>query len=343
MAPDDLQAVRQGPRPHRSDVRSAWIVSVQSLTWTLISGSSVVAVGLSGRSVVLVAFGAIGLVDAIGSAALAYHFRHGLRHEELSHRLERLAHRIVILGLLLVGFGAVVGGGVRLMNDQIRESSAIGTGLAALSLFVLAGLSKRKRSLAARVSSRALLGDSHLSAVGAMQAGVALAGSATTRLGWHWADPTAAIVLGSVAMAVSLQTWRAETGTRRLRSRSPFVRGAFGALSMIAVTDALFGEDLILIGFLIVGPACAAASIQPRATAAAGTSAVALAIGLGLPDHIWLTGEHLIWIATVALVAVVTTAVVVNVAPLLPAAKKRVIDRSPTARPGDPFADHGAC
>src|SRR5437764_14139167 len=56
-------------------------------------------------------------------------------------------------------FGAFAGGGIGLMTGHIRESSATGTGLAALSLVVLAGLSKRKRSLAARVTSRALLGE----------------------------------------------------------------------------------------------------------------------------------------------------------------------------------------
>jgi len=84
-------------------VRSAWHVSVQSVVWTIASGSGAVAVGLGGGSVALVAFGAIGFVDGVGSAALAYHFRRGLRNEELSHRLERVVHRIVLLGLLLVG------------------------------------------------------------------------------------------------------------------------------------------------------------------------------------------------------------------------------------------------
>jgi divalent metal cation (Fe/Co/Zn/Cd) transporter len=238
MPQDDPQALRRAALPHRGDVRSAWMVSVQSVVWTIASGLAAVAIGVGGGSVALVAFGSVGFVDAVGSAALAYHFRRGLRHETLSHRLERVAHRIVLLGLLLVGFGAVLGGGVGLMNGSVGESSAGATGLTALSLVVLAGLSSRKRLLARRVTSRALLGDSRLSAVGAAQAGVTLLGSATTRIGWHWADPAAAMVLGCVAMAAGLRSWRREIQIRRALRRSALVWAALGADSVIALIDA---------------------------------------------------------------------------------------------------------
>jgi divalent metal cation (Fe/Co/Zn/Cd) transporter len=190
---------------NRNPVRSAWLVSFVSVVWTV--GASIVAIGLgaTGNSAVLVAFGAIGFVDALGSVALVYHFRHALRHDELSERLEQIAHRVVVTGLFVVGAGAVIVGIVRLLTGSVGESTNAGTALAAISLVALVALSARKQHLARRVGSDALLADGRLSGVGAMQAGVTLFGTAAARgLGWDWADALAASVVGFVAIGVAI-------------------------------------------------------------------------------------------------------------------------------------------
>jgi divalent metal cation (Fe/Co/Zn/Cd) transporter len=195
-------------KPERSDLRSAWIVSAISATWTVLSGAAAVGIGVTTSSAVLVAFGAVGFVDALGSATLVYHFRHALRHDQLSDRLEHIAHRVVIIGLFAVGAGAVVLGGVRLASGEATDSTIAGAVLAALSLVVLVVLSAKKRAIAARVASPALRSDGHLSAIGATQAGVTLVGSLTTAIGWHWADPVAAMVVGVVTIGIGVQSLR---------------------------------------------------------------------------------------------------------------------------------------
>lgn len=191
-------------------MEAAWLVSVQSVVWTAVASSLAVVLGVAGHTVVLIALGAIGYIDGIGSVALAYHFHHARRHDALSERLERLAHRIVVVGLLSVGLGTIGVSLGRLITGTSGDASIAGTALAASSLVVLTGLAARKRSLARRVSSGALLTDSHLSGVGALQAGVALAGAATTRwFGWHWADAAAALVVGAVAVILAISTLRA--------------------------------------------------------------------------------------------------------------------------------------
>jgi divalent metal cation (Fe/Co/Zn/Cd) transporter len=198
-------------RPHRSHVNAALRISVQSALWTIASSSVAVWLGIHSHIAVLVAFGAIGFVDAVGSITLVYYFRHGLRHDGLSENLERLAHRVVLVGLLLVGCAAIAGGAARLATDQSSGSSGAGVVLAAASLVALLFLSGRKRSIARQVSSNALLSDGHLSAIGAMQAVVTLAGTAITRwLDWSWADAAATIVVGGVAVALAVTTWNAE-------------------------------------------------------------------------------------------------------------------------------------
>jgi divalent metal cation (Fe/Co/Zn/Cd) transporter len=196
-------------------VRAAWMISLQSVVWTVLASSLAIALGITGDSAVLVAFGAIGFVDVLGSIALVYHFRHALKHDEMSERLERLAHRVVLIGLFVVGGGAVVLGCARLVAGSAGGSSDAGTALAAISLVALVALSARKQILGRRVGSNALVADGRLSGVGAMQAAVTLFGTAAARgLHWDWADAVAATLVGLVAIGVAIatrQTQKAET------------------------------------------------------------------------------------------------------------------------------------
>jgi divalent metal cation (Fe/Co/Zn/Cd) transporter len=197
-------------------VNGALLVSIQSAIWTIVASTAAVGLGLRSHTAVLVAFGAIGFVDAVGSMALVYHFRHALRHDRMSDRLEKRAHRIVLVGLLMVGSAAIVGGLTRLAMGRSSEASNAGVALAAASFIVLTVLSARKRSIARLVSSNALRSDGHLSAIGAMQAAVTLAGTAATRwVGWRWADAAATTVVGCVAATLAVATWSVDARQRR--------------------------------------------------------------------------------------------------------------------------------
>jgi divalent metal cation (Fe/Co/Zn/Cd) transporter len=192
------------------------LVSLQSVIWTVLASSVAIGLGIANESAVLCAFGAIGVVDALGSVALVYHFRHTLHHDVVSERLEQIAHRVVIAGLLAVGTTAVVVAAIRLASGTEGGSSDAGTALAGISLVVLGGLSLRKQSLAKRVGSPALLSDGHLSGVGAMQAGVTLFGTAALLwFGWTWADALAAGIVGLVAISVAITSIRAARSTKQ--------------------------------------------------------------------------------------------------------------------------------
>src|SRR5882672_6461764 len=134
-------------RPAPSPTEAAWRVSVQSVVWTACASSAAIVLGLVGHTFVLVALGAIGLVDGVGSVALTYHFHHARRHDILSERLELMAHRIVVGGLSVVGLGAIVVSVVRLILGSSGDASVAGTALAAVSVVVLAALSRRKRTI----------------------------------------------------------------------------------------------------------------------------------------------------------------------------------------------------
>jgi divalent metal cation (Fe/Co/Zn/Cd) transporter len=199
------------PTPDTFDTetaRAARHVSEVSVVWTVVASTVAIALGAVSGSAVLTAFGAIGIVDAIGSVALVHHFRHALRTEELSDRFERRAHYIVLAGLGIIGVTTIVASALVLVTDASAGTSSAGAVVAAVSLVALAALSVRKQWVARRVGSRALLADGQLSAIGALQAAVALAGLAAAEwLGWKWADPVAAIAVGVVAVTLAILSW----------------------------------------------------------------------------------------------------------------------------------------
>ena len=191
-------------------MEAAWRISIFSVAWTVAAGSAAIALGIAQEVAVLVAIGSVGLVDAIGSAALAYHFHHGLQHDALADHLERLAHRVVIIGLVAAGAGAVVLGGVRLLGGHSARSSVLATALTAVSLLVLVILARVKRRLAALVGSTALRSDGNLSAAGAAQSAVAILGVLATSAGRWWADPVATVAVGVLTVAIGVRAGRGE-------------------------------------------------------------------------------------------------------------------------------------
>jgi divalent metal cation (Fe/Co/Zn/Cd) transporter len=184
--------------------RSAYRVSLASVVFSLIASTLAIAIGV-GSSIVLVAFGAIGFVDAFGSVALTYHFRHALHHEAISERFERFAHRAVRIGLTVVGVATVAVSVVRLAMADSSSPPAGGGALAAVSLVVLALLSSQKRRLGREIESKALLADGRVSGIGSIQAGIALAGLVASRaFDIAWADAAAALGVGAAAVLVAV-------------------------------------------------------------------------------------------------------------------------------------------
>ena len=77
------------------DLRGGLRVSQVSIIWTVVTSSAAITLGITTPSLVLVAFGLTGLLDAAGSIALVVHFRHALRHDVVSAKHERVALQIV--------------------------------------------------------------------------------------------------------------------------------------------------------------------------------------------------------------------------------------------------------
>jgi divalent metal cation (Fe/Co/Zn/Cd) transporter len=197
----DFELEGKAPGHLRDGVR----VSTVSIGWTVVSSTTSVALGLAAGSLVLVAFGLVGILDVVGSVALFVHFRHALRHDAFSERHERLALRIVTIGLLVVGAYTAIESVRRLVGHELTRPVPAGVALAAVSAGALGALFVAKRRIAGRIPSRALLADGWLSATGCLLAVVTVGGTGlTSAFDLRWADPLAALAIGCVAMVMAV-------------------------------------------------------------------------------------------------------------------------------------------
>ncbi len=192
-------------------LQAAYRISMASLLWTLVVGGTAIGSGATANSLVLVVFGAIALLDAVGSGVLIVHFRHAMRHESISARHERFALRVVTIGMALVGAATIADSADKLASHGASHPPDLGIALAAASVVTLSALSVVKRRIAPRIPSRALFADGWVSGVGAALALVTLVGTALEAgVGWWWLDPGAALVLGTAALPLSVALGRGE-------------------------------------------------------------------------------------------------------------------------------------
>lgn len=84
--------------------------------------------------------------------------------------------------------------------------------------------------------------------------------------------------------------------------------GAVAWCSAIFVADVLTGRHAVLIGLLVVGPACVLLTERWRPTAVAGVFAIGLAVICGVPDGIFNTTQHWMFMIAVTFATGVCTA-----------------------------------
>jgi len=196
--------------PSRENLNRAFRISLTSVAWTVLASGAALAIGFVSHTLVLVAFGLTGILDAAGSVTLCFHFNHALKHEAVSEAHERLALRVVSVGLLSIGLFTVAESIHKLISGAGSRATSPGIAISACSLVVLTFLTWRKRVIAALVHSDALLADSWLSATGAILATIALVGTALASAHLHWVDPVSALAVAILAASIGIRSLRTE-------------------------------------------------------------------------------------------------------------------------------------
>jgi divalent metal cation (Fe/Co/Zn/Cd) transporter len=158
----------------------------------------------------LAGYGLDALADGGASAIILHRFHTERREPHRADSLERRAARLVALALVLISVLLAISAIHALVTHHAPEVSALGVGIAIVSMALLLPLAVAKRRTAARLSSVALRADSTLTAVAALLALGALLGLVLDpALGWWWADSVIALTVVSVLLR---EAWSIRTG-----------------------------------------------------------------------------------------------------------------------------------
>jgi divalent metal cation (Fe/Co/Zn/Cd) transporter len=183
-------------------VTSALQLSYFTIAWNGGAGAAALVAAVIASSSALAAFALNALLDSSASIVLVWRFRTEQHDPAAAERLERKATGWIAAAMTAIGVYVCVEAVRALVTGSHAEESAFGIVLAALSLAVLPWLGRRKLRVARHLSSSALRGDGILTLAAAALSLVTLAALLlNSALGWWWADPAAALIIG-VALGI---------------------------------------------------------------------------------------------------------------------------------------------
>jgi divalent metal cation (Fe/Co/Zn/Cd) transporter len=176
-------------------VRRGTMLSYVSLAYNLIEAAAAIAVGAIAGSIALLGFGMDSLIELASSVAALWRLRADVDLTQ-RERVERVTLRVI--GLCFVGLAIYIAADAvhALWTHDRPHKTVPGIVVAALSIAVMPVLARAKRTVAARLGSRALEADATQTTLCAYLSAIVLGGLALNALfGWWWADPAAALML----------------------------------------------------------------------------------------------------------------------------------------------------
>lgn len=181
--------------------------------WNVIGGLVASAAAIGAGSVALLGFGLDSFVEAASAGILVWRLRkesHSASPDEME-RLDRRARRLVGVSLYVLAAFILLDAARALWIRERPEPSRIGIAITALSIGVIAWLSRAKRRVAVALGSRALESDAFQTSACWWLSVITLAGVLLNAVtGWWWADPAAAIGMTPMLFREAREAWHGE-------------------------------------------------------------------------------------------------------------------------------------
>ncbi|MCX2931046.1 cation transporter [Mycobacterium sp. CVI_P3] len=178
-----------------------------TIAYNIVEAAVALTEGARVSSAALIGFGLDSLIEVSSAAAIAWQF--AAKDPETR---EKAALRFVAFSFFALAVYVTVDATLALIGLQEPRHSAIGIGLAAVSLVIMPMLSLAQRRAGRELGSVSAVADSKQTLLCTYLSAVLLAGLLLNTLaGWWWADPIAALAIAGVAAREGLQAWRGDT------------------------------------------------------------------------------------------------------------------------------------
>ena len=186
--------------------RVALRLEYATVGWNVGEAVLTIALGAIASSLALIGFGTVSIVEVFASIVIVWHLRpNGQRPDAertaRAHRLVGIAFAVLSVTLLVVSTRDIVTG-------RRPDESFWGIVYLAVTALVMFGLSYAKRRIANRIDSTPLAAEASMTFLdGILSTATMLGLLLNATLGWWWADPAAAFLVGIAAASEARENW----------------------------------------------------------------------------------------------------------------------------------------
>ncbi len=204
-------AIRLAPGERSAAIARARRLNQFSIAWNVAEGVIAILAGIAAGSVSLIGFGIDSGIEVSAAVILAWRL-HQERRGGCMEAYDRRATRLIAMAFMALAAYVWIDAVGDLVNRARPEASLPGLLLAVVSVILMTWLARAKRALAPALGSQAVVADAQQTSLCALLSAVLIVGVGLNALvGWWWADPVAALVIGALALEAGRRVWRAES------------------------------------------------------------------------------------------------------------------------------------
>lgn len=178
-----------------------------TIAWNVGETILTIGLGIAAASLALIGFGADSIIEVFASSVVVWHLApgHPIDHPERTARALRLV--AIAFAALAVTLASV---SIRdLVTERRPGESPWGIAYLAVTAVIMFSLAFFKRRLAARLDSAPLRSEASMTFLDGILSVATMVGLAlNAALGWWWADPAAALLVGLAATNEARENWQ---------------------------------------------------------------------------------------------------------------------------------------
>ena len=177
-----------------------------TIGWNIGEAFLTISLGALASSLALVGFGTVSIIEVFASAVVVWHLKPG--SATLEHHRTVRAHRLVAIAFAALAVTLAAASVRDLLTGRQADESPWGIAYLAVTAVVMFGLAIVKRRVADRLESSPLRAEAAMTFLdGALSTATMLGLACNAAFDWWWADPAAALLVGSMAAREAIENW----------------------------------------------------------------------------------------------------------------------------------------